>query len=107
MSKFSWPSFNKPKSIPVTESLPPQPVSEEKTKQPWLDELLGVNFEPGTPVRVQRSNGEMEDGWRVGLGGVAPLIEVIKQDGDRVLRKNVLYKDLAEWNAPSKEEIEK
>lgn len=71
-----------------------------------LDEMLGVNFEPGALVKIKRSSGEIEDGWRISLKDVSPLIEVTKREGEKLLSKRVLYKDLVEWNVSTNEASE-
>jgi hypothetical protein len=60
-----------------------------------------IGFATDEPVMVKRSNGEIEPGWKVNDFGQG-IIEVIKLEGKKKIRKFVTPKELKDWNDPDK-----
>lgn len=112
MIKFGWPSFNNKTEAPKPAEVAPAvkaeiPEARSNFKPSPLDELLGINFKPGALVKVQRSSGQMEEGWRVSFEEAKEkdYIIVTKRVGDQVLTKKISRKDLREWNLPERKVV--
>lgn len=75
-----------------------------KEGDPAMDTEVARSFGIGDIVRVMRSSGEMEDGWRViqKLEGNRYKVQLSASDSDkRPLMKNVTAAELASWQAVS------
>ncbi len=79
-------------------------VLEETHRKANNPENITVNIRPGVPLKVKRSNGQIDEGWTLAynqryLNEGRVVIEKDKQDGKGgQLQKEIPIKDLAEVN---------